>query len=673
MPRDLPISNGNLLINFDHDYNIRDVYYPHVGQDNQTVGDISHFGLWCDGTFAWISSPLWEKTRDYEEDTLVTRVVARAQSMQLEMTLSDTVDFDRDLFVRRIELRNLSEAPRSIHIYTHFDPHLSGNAIGDTIFYDPEFNGLVAYKARRYVLMNGSAGDRFGFSAFAIGTKERDGYQGTWRDAEDGNLQRNAIAQGSVDATGMLELSLKPESTATAWIWWAFGQSYRDVSALDAIVRERGAESFLERTRNYWKLWVKREAAPDSGSLPEAVQRLYRRSLLIIRTQIDNSGAVIAATDSDIVQFGRDTYTYMWPRDGAIVTVALIQAGYPDITRRFFTFCQNLITNGGFLLHKYNPDGSVGSSWHPWMSADGRRQLPIQEDETALVVWALWRHFETFHDVEFVRPLYKPMVKTIGDFLARYREPHTRLPAPSYDLWEERRGIPAFTIGAVWGGLMAASKFARAFGEESVADRYATAAAEIREATDKHLYDDKLRRFARMVNVSSSGELTADTTIDSSIAGLWLFDMFSPDDPKVVSTMEQIVERLTVKTDIGGIARYEDDYYFQVSKEIADVPGNPWILCTLGVAQWHARRAQSLDELQKAIALLEWTVARALPSGVLPEQVDPYSGKPLSVSPLTWSHAAYVLAVHQVQERLTMLTKKARSGVERRKREEAEK
>ena len=45
MPRDLPISNGNLMINFDHAYNIRDVYYPHVGQDNQTVGDVSHFGV----------------------------------------------------------------------------------------------------------------------------------------------------------------------------------------------------------------------------------------------------------------------------------------------------------------------------------------------------------------------------------------------------------------------------------------------------------------------------------------------------------------------------------------------------------------------------------------------------------------------------------------------------
>src|ERR1700737_3676097 len=224
MPRDLPISNGNLMINFDHEYNIRDVYYPHVGQDNQTVGDVSFFGVWGDGKFAWIGNPAWIKTLDYDDDTLVTRVVARAPSFDLEMTIGDTIDFDRDLFVRRVELRNLKESVRKVRLYTHFDPHLCGNNIGDTIFFDPEFNGLVAYKGLRYVLMNGSIDDQFGFQSFAIGAKEREGSQGTWRDAEDGNLQRNAIAQGSVDATGMLEYKLGPSAPTTAGFWWAFAK-----------------------------------------------------------------------------------------------------------------------------------------------------------------------------------------------------------------------------------------------------------------------------------------------------------------------------------------------------------------------------------------------------------------------------------------------------------------
>src|SRR5438105_6421650 len=599
MPRDLPIGNGNLMINFDHEYNRRDVYYPHVGQDNQTIGDVSFFGIWCDGKFAWIGNPVWQKKLEYDDDTLVTRMTARAPSLDLEMTIGDTVDFDRDLFIRRVDLRNLQDRVRAVRVYTHFDPHLCGNAIGDTIFFDPEFNGLVAYKGQRYVLINGAVGDQFGLQSFAIGAKEREGFQGTWRDAEDGNLQRNAIAQGSVDATGMLEFKLEASATQTVWIWWAFGKSYGDVHALDGLVRERGAASFHDRTRDYWRLWVKNDVIVDVSRLPPAVQRLYRRSLLIMRTQIDNSGAVIAATDSDIVQFGKDTYTYMWPRDGAIVTVALVQAGYAEITRRFFLFCSKLVTAEGFVLHKYNPDGSVGSSWHPWMSPDGKRQLPIQEDETALLIWALWTHFEKFHDVEFIKPLYKPVIKTIGDFLARYREPHTRLPAASYDLWEARRGVAAFTVAAVWAGLTAAARFTDAFGEAGQAEKYRRAANEIRDATARLMFDPKLGRFHRMVTVSREGEVTADSTIDASLAGLWLFGMFDADGPKIVSTMQQVIDRLTVRTRVGGIARYENDYYFQVSKELDKVPGNPWILCTLSIAHWYALRARSVAELQK--------------------------------------------------------------------------
>lgn len=651
MPRDLPIGNGNLTINFDRDYNIRDVYYPHVGQDNQTVGDVSFFGVWCDGRFAWIGNPSWQKSLDYDGDTLVTRVEASSQLLGIDMTLSDAVDFDRDLFVRRVVLRNRRGAARTARIYMHFDPHLWGNNVGDTIFFDPDLSALVAYKGMRYVLMNAATGDAYGFTNFAIGTKERDGFQGTWRDAEDGNLQRNAIAQGSVDATGMIEAALPADGQATVWIWWIFGKSYREVASLDNFVRERSPASILERTANYWRLWVKNEI--DISRLPDDVQRLYRRSLLILRTQIDNSGAVIAATDSDIVQFGRDTYTYMWPRDGAITTAALVQAGYGDITRRFFEFCARLPSSEGFLLHKYNPDGSVGSSWHPWISADGKRQLPIQEDETALVLWALWTHFEKFHDVEFVKPLYKPVVKTLGDFLARYREPYTRLPAPSWDLWEERRGIAAFTVGAVWAGLHAAARFTDAFGEQATAERYRRAMFEIQEAARRHLFDPELNRFVRMITVSSHGEIERDPAFDASMAGLWSFGMFEAGDPAIVATMEQMIERLTVRTEIGGVARYENDYYFQVEKEdIANVPGNPWILCTLSVAHWVALHAKSAAELGKAIDILQWACRRALPSGVLPEQIDPYTGEAKSVAPLTWSHAAFVHAVHSVARRL---------------------
>jgi GH15 family glucan-1,4-alpha-glucosidase len=121
--------------------------------------------------------------------------------------------------------------------------------------------------------------------------------------------------------------------------------------------------------------------------------------------------------------------------------------------------------------------------------------------------------------------------------------------------------------------------------------------------------------------------------------------MYSPDDPKITSTMQAIRERLWVKTPVGGIARYENDGYHQVSQDINQVPGNPWFISTLWVAEWLAEIAESEADLDASRELLEWAAQHSLASGILAEQLHPYTGEPLSVSPLTWSHAAYVTSV----------------------------
>ena len=66
----------------------------------------------------------------------------------------------------------------------------------------------------------------------------------------------------------------------------------------------------------------------------------------------------------------------MWPRDGALVAYALDLAGQPDVTRNFYNFCKDVLLPEGYLLHKYNPDKSLGSSWHPWADGDGQSAAP---------------------------------------------------------------------------------------------------------------------------------------------------------------------------------------------------------------------------------------------------------------------------------------------------------
>ncbi len=148
-----------------------------------------------------------------------------------------------------------------------------------------------------------------------------------------------------------------------------------------------------------------------------------------------------------------------------------------------------------------------------------------------------------------------------------------------------------------------------------------------------------------MVTKKGDGSWEVDETVDASLVGLWQFGMYPPDDPKIVPTMQAIREQLWVKTNVGGVARYTNDHYHQVSQDIANVPGNPWFICTLWLAEWYALTAKGAEGLKQAMDILEWVAAHALPSGILAEQVDPYTDQPVSVSPLTWSHAAYVSTV----------------------------
>jgi len=656
MPRDLPVGNGTVLINFDNDYALRDLYFPHVGQENQTKGHPFRFGVWVDGEFSWVGQD-WQIERRYLSETLVTDVTLVSERLGLKLTIHDAVDFYLWVYVKAISVENLRDTARQVRLFFNHDFHIFENKVGDTAFYDPRTGSVIHYKKDRWFLINMSDGEKAGVSQWACGNKEVDGLEGTWRDAEDGRLSGNPIAQGSVDSTVGLEIAVAAAGARTVYYWLACGTAYEKVAKLDSIVRSRSPRSLIDRTEHYWRLWVN-SAGGEFAGLPQEVIDLYKRSLLIIRTNIDEDGAIVAANDYDVALHYRDTYSYVWPRDGALVANALAMSGHRDLPEKFFRFCLAAIGEDGYLMHKYNPDGTVASSWHPWLR-DGSFSLPIQEDETALVVWALWNHFQKFRDVEYVKPLYRRLIINAADFMVEYRDKETGLPLPSYDLWEERYGVHVFTVSAVIGGLVAAANFARAFGELELADKYDNVAGSMRAALVEHLWSEKDGRFCRMATRTAGG-YTLDMTVDAANYGLFAFGALPVDDERVASTMKAVRERLWVKTKVGGLARYENDRYHQVTEKLEEAAGNPWFICTLWLAQYEIARAKSPADLVAAVDILRWASERALPSGVLAEQVDPYTNAPLSVSPLTWSHAAFVSCVNNyVAARQRMLSEAA--------------
>lgn len=366
-----------------------------------------------------------------------------------------------------------------------------------------------------------------------------------------------------------------------------------------------------------------------------------------MRTHVDNTGAIIASGDSDMLWHGRDNYSYVWMRDAALTAISLDRAGYYEVVRNFYKFSRDVISEEGYFHHRYRCDKALGSSWHPWVQ-DGKPRVPIQEDETALVIYALWTHYEYTKDLEFIESMYNPVIKKASDFMVGYRTSN-KLPKSSYDLWEEKFGVHTFTAATVCAALDVSARFARILGKRMDEHMFSQASREIRHAMLEHLFNEENNYFYKSIKLED-GELLHDKTVDAStFYGLFKFGILDIDDERLTRAKHVLEQKLMTPGEFGNVVRYENDQYFT---QHPDTQGNPWIITTLWLAQYYIKKAKREEDLGIVKDYINWVVRCALPSGVLSEQIDPYSGRQLSAAPLTWSHAEYVTTIIEYLEKL---------------------
>ncbi len=241
MAREIVIGNGRLLIALDRNLRVRDFFFPMVGLENHLAGHALSIGIWTENRFSWLGDG-WEIAANYLPDTQVSRCSARNPDLGIELEINDAVHFSKDIFLRKVAVRNLSRQPREVRVFLSHDFHIYGLDTGDTALYHPGLKSIVHYKGQRYFLINGRAAGGAGIYQFATGIKEAFGMQGTWKDAEDGELSGNPIAQGSVDSVVSFSLKIEPESENLLHYWMVCGKKLEDVDGLNSAVLKAGVE-----------------------------------------------------------------------------------------------------------------------------------------------------------------------------------------------------------------------------------------------------------------------------------------------------------------------------------------------------------------------------------------------------------------------------------------------
>ncbi len=635
MARSVILGNGSLTIGLNERGLVNDFYYPYVGLDNLNTSRSMHhrIGVWIDGMFSWTDEHEWQAHVTFEDDALVSRVKLRHEALQVELSCTDFVDYEMNAFGRQIIVTNHADIDRNIRIFMHQVFEISRYGRGDTALYVPDDNYILDYKGRCSLLIYAQQADGRGFDSFSVGNYGIEGKEGTYRDAEDGELSGNAVEHGGVDSVIRLSSAIKAHGSDTLHYWIVAADNQYAAEQLHKQIQQEGLTARLDKTRSYWHSWL---GVADSrlSDVSDEYRAAIHKSLMVIRAHTDKRGGIIASCDSSIYNYGRDYYSYVWPRDGAYAIWPLIKLGYTEEPKKFFEFCRDILTHDGYLMHKYQPDRAIGSTWHPLLH--GRRsELAIQEDETAIVLFMLGEYLRYSDDSDFVQSLYNTFIQPAANFLASFIDEQTCLPHASYDLWEEKFSTSTYTVATVYRALQVAADMAERYNFPDDEVRWRDAAKTILSGVTV-FFDTNRGALRKGFLLQDNGSLEFDNVIDvSSLYGAWKFGLFQQHDSFITDTVQQIESILLDINPTGGSPRYEHDSYFE-SKPAYQ--GNPWFVTTLWIAQYYA----STGRKQEAERLVAWTLGLQLPSGVLSEQIEPTTGVAVSVTPLVWSHAELI-------------------------------
>lgn len=642
--RPVMLGNGSLTVGIGSYGLVHDFYYPYVGLDNLTnARSMRHkVGVWVDGLFSWVDDGTWQIMIDFSPEALISNIKAYHPSTGVELTFTDFVDSEVNAFCRRISVTNTSDTYHDIRVFTHQVFQISRGGRADTAMFVPDENYILDYKGRCALLIYGCNEKGEVYDQFAIGNYAIEGKEGTYKDAEDGELSNNAVEHGGVDSVMRFPCGLSGGEKTRIDYWIIAADSQFSAEKIHHQFLSEGLERRQGITSQYWQTWLA-TAAGQLHTIDEAYVDIVKKSLMVIKVHCDKRGGVIASADSSIYNFGRDYYSYVWPRDGAYAVWPLIRLGYREEPRRLFEFCRDILTTDGYLMHKYQPDKAIGSTWHPLVHGK-RKELAIQEDETAVILYMLGEYYDYSQDHDFVASLYNTFIQPAANFMAEFIDDQTKLPHASYDLWEEHFLTSTYTTSIVYQALLVAADFAEKFEYPDDAVRWRDIAADILESS-KIFFNEERGAFRKGFLLQEDGSLAFDNTIDmASLYGPMMYAQ-SMGQGSIKQTAETIENILLDKTPSGGMPRYEHDNYFLVNHEYL---GNPWHVTTLWMAQYYVR----IGKLDKAKDYVNWSINHSVPSGVLSEQVNPITGEIVSVSPLVWSHAELVntiLDLHKVK------------------------
>ena len=399
-------------------------------------------------------------------------------------------------------------------------------------------------------------------------------------------------------------------------------------------IRKISVEKELEDTKKYWKKYLKehKKINIENNDRNAVIDKIYNRTVLLMPLLVNKeTGGISAGVEVDETRSKCGRYSYCWLRDAVYITQALDILNMQDINDKFYKkFCKMTQSKNGMWEQRFFTDGRLAPCWG------------YQVDETASVVFGVYRHYQVIKDKKFLKDTLK-MCENAIRFLEKYLDDVLNEKGKmqlSYDLWEEHEGVSLYSMSAIFGAYNTMIEI-----NNEVKELFSSNRLKLEQiAKETEMLKKRVREIKEFISTKFYNENTKtyvrnleEERLDISILGaITTFNVFAPKEKKVLNTIDKM--NMTLRTYTGGYIRYEGDTYMNGY--------NPWPIANL----WMANYYLDAGENKKALECFEFVVKSASGHGFLGEQVNNETMKPMWVIGLTWSHALYVITLKRLVE-----------------------
>ena len=399
---------------------------------------------------------------------------------------------------------------------------------------------------------------------------------------------------------------------------------------------ENTVETFLSKTINYWRTWVKHTSI---GNFHQA--QVIRSALVLKIHQYEDTGAIIASSTTSLPESpgsGRNwDYRYCWLRDTFYTLNAFNNIGHFEELDKYFHYIANItlkspprlqplysVSGQTELVEKsLDLSGYLGNN-QP-VRVGNQAYEHVQNDVYGQVLVSL---LPLYADKRFIlgeRAESKGMIFQILDSIER------TLDEKDAGLWEFRdlSQYHCYTFLFHWAGTCAALNIAKELENQEMAQK----ALMLREQAAEKIeacFDRKRGVYTQAVG---------NPNLDASTLQLIMMNYLDPTDDRAKKHLEVLESELKSENGLFYRYKHQDDF---------GTPETTFLIC----AFWYVETLAAVGRVDDAIEKFESLIQYSNHLGLLSEDVDAETGSQWGNFPQTYSHVGLVNAAYRIAKKL---------------------